>query len=134
MSVASPSERMTAGFGREDTLALLLLLGLTAAVCTTVRFRVPFEDAAMLLRYAQHLADVHGFIWNIDEAPVDGATDFLLTVVVAGLTVLGAPVEVAARFIAMVGWLATIAVVYFTARTVHRAPVTWRCWPRLRSW
>jgi arabinofuranosyltransferase len=111
-------------FEWRDLVAALLLLGLSGVVATTVRFSLsPFEDAAILMRYAQNLADGHGLVWNVGEAPVDGATDFLFTVVVAGLTALGAPVEVAARLISMASWLATISIVYVTARRVHRAPV-----------
>lgn len=118
------SERSSRSFERRDLVAVLLLLGLSAVVATTVRFSLsPFEDAAMLMRYAQNLVDGHGLVWNIGEAPVDGATDFLFAIVVAGLTALGTPVEIAARLISMASWLATIAIVYVTARSVHRAPI-----------
>ena len=40
----------------------------------------PFEDAAMLMRYAEHFAHNYGIVWNIGEKPVDGATDFLFMV------------------------------------------------------
>ena len=67
-----------------------LLISLVLMVCTLfyaarfVDFSIPpFEDAAMLMRYAQHLAGGHGIVWNISEHPVDGATDFLFMVVSA---------------------------------------------------
>jgi arabinofuranosyltransferase len=37
----------------------------------------PAEDAFILFRYSENLADGHGIRWNIDRPPVDGATDFL---------------------------------------------------------
>ena len=57
--------------------ALLILITLAYAALF-VDFKVPpFEDAAMLMRYADHLAHGAGIVWNIGEHPVDGATDFL---------------------------------------------------------
>ncbi|NWF65650.1 MAG: hypothetical protein HXY38_15245, partial [Chloroflexi bacterium] len=44
--------------------ALLILLALYYAF-TRVDFTIPpFEDAAMIMRYAQHLAGGHGIVWN----------------------------------------------------------------------
>ena len=64
---------------------LLIVIALLYAV-QFVDFSIPpFEDAAMLMRYAQHLAGGHGIVWNIGEHPVDGATDFLFMVVSAAL-------------------------------------------------
>jgi arabinofuranosyltransferase len=53
----------------------------------------PFEDAAMLMRYAENRSQGHGLVWNIGQAPVDGATDFLYTVMLAGISQLGIPME-----------------------------------------
>lgn len=118
------SAKFSRRFERRDLVAMLLLLALSIVVAATVRFNLsPFEDAAMLMRYAQNLANGHGLVWNVGEAPVDGATDFLFTIFVAALTALGTPVEIAARLISMVSWLATIAIVYVTARGLHRAPI-----------
>ena len=61
-----------------DALMLGLIVGIAGAVCMlTPAGRVPFEDAAMLMRYSQHLADGQGIVWNAGEKPLDGATDFL---------------------------------------------------------
>ncbi|MCB9235503.1 MAG: hypothetical protein H6581_27855 [Bacteroidia bacterium] len=49
----------------------------------------PAEDAAMLIRYALHWAAGQGIVWNVGEAPVDGATDFLFLAFVAGGIRLG---------------------------------------------
>jgi len=56
----------------------VLLGALVAQVARTFDFAAqPEEDAAILMRYAQHLAAGHGIVWNVGEPPVDGATDFL---------------------------------------------------------
>jgi hypothetical protein len=35
------------------------------------------DDAYISMRYARHLADGHGLVWNIGEAPIEGFTNFL---------------------------------------------------------
>ncbi|MDF2692191.1 MAG: acyltransferase 3 [Labilithrix sp.] len=41
------------------------------------RYFVLFEDAMISMRYARHLADGHGLVWNIGEAPIEGFTNLL---------------------------------------------------------
>jgi hypothetical protein len=72
----------------------------------------PFEDAAMLLRYSEHVASGQGIIWNPGGAPVDGATDFLFMMMVAGLSRLGLDVMGAARLLTLCAHAVTIAYVY----------------------
>src|SRR5687767_147728 len=79
----------------------------------------PFEDAAMLMRYSQHLAGGHGIVWNIGESPVDGATDFLFMASAALLIKLGLTVGQAIRGIGFVSHLLTVLLVYWTNRRVH---------------
>lgn len=68
-------------------ISVLLLLSTLYYAFTFIDFSIPpFEDAAMIMRYAQHLAGGHGIVWNIGEAPVDGATDFLFMAASAGLS------------------------------------------------
>src|SRR4029079_10383177 len=38
---------------------------------------VLFEDAMISMRYARHLADGHGLVWNIGEPPIEGFTNLL---------------------------------------------------------
>ena len=113
---AAPADR----FGDRAAVSALVMLVLGALL--TVRFNTaPLEDAAMLMRYAEHLAAGHGLVWNIGDSPVDGATDFLFTILVAAVVHGGVPVELAARLVAIVGWLVTISVVFHTARRAHGA-------------
>lgn len=48
-----------------------------------------FDDAMISMRYAQSLAEGHGLVWNPGEAPVEGYTNFLWTLVMAGAHRLG---------------------------------------------
>jgi peptidoglycan/LPS O-acetylase OafA/YrhL len=42
-----------------------------------IRYFVLFEDAMISMRYARHLADGHGLVWNIGEPPIEGFTNLL---------------------------------------------------------
>lgn len=94
----------------------LALVALSLTWALVARFDAPFEDAAMLLRYSQHLADGDGITWNRGEPPVDGATDFLYMVTVAGLTWLGAPVVLAGKLLSIACHVATVPVIYLANR------------------
>ncbi len=107
---------------------LLISLALIAAVIfyatRYVDFTIPpFEDAAMLMRYAQHFADGHGIVWNIGEHPVDGATDFLFMAASATLIKLGLTVGQAVRGIGFASHLLTVLLVYWTNRRIHKANI-----------
>ncbi|MBI5964966.1 MAG: hypothetical protein HY863_15920 [Chloroflexi bacterium] len=102
---------------------LLIAIALLYAV-QFVDFSIPpFEDAAMLMRYAQHLAQGHGIVWNIGEHPVDGATDFLFMVVSAAFIKLGLTVGQSVRGLGFAAHLLTILIVYWTNRRVNNASV-----------
>lgn len=104
-----------------DILVSILLLASTLFYAAYfVNFSItPFEDAAMLMRYSQHLADGHGIVWNIGEPPVDGATDFLFMVASAALIKLGFTVGQAVRGIAFASHLLTVLLVYWANRRIH---------------
>lgn len=106
-------------------LALAVLMGLTAfGGVRVVNFGIPpFEDAAMLMRYASHLAEGHGIVWNIGEPPVDGVTDFLFMVIVALVHKFGFTIETATRFIAVLSHFATVGLIYVGMRQVQRAGI-----------
>ncbi len=71
--------------GRASPLLPLLLLALWAGVHRAP----PQEDAHILFRYARNLAQGHGLTWNPGEDPVEGATAFLWTVLLAGCERVG---------------------------------------------
>lgn len=108
-----------------DLLAsLLLLLSTLYYSFTFIDFSIPpFEDAAMLMRYAQHLAGGHGIVWNIGEAPVDGATDFLFMVASAALIKLGFTVGQAVRGIGFASHLLTVLIIYWANRRIHNGNI-----------
>src|SRR5689334_6171189 len=108
-----------------DLLVSILLIATTLYYAVRyVDFTIPpFEDAAMLMRYAQHLANGHGIVWNIGEQPVDGATDFLFMATSALLIKLGLTVGQAVRGIGFTSHVLTVLIVYWTNRRVHNANI-----------
>ena len=103
-----------------DIVAVATLVALTGVFAARlVNFGIPpFEDAAMLMRYAEHLARGWGVVWNLGEAPLDGATDFLFMVVVAAVTRVGVTVETAVRIVTVVSHFATVCLIYVGMRQV----------------
>ena len=108
-----------------DILISLLLIASTLYYAARyVDFSIPpFEDAAMLMRYAQHLAGGHGIVWNIGGQPVDGATDFLFMVTSAALIKLGLTVGQSVRGIGFASHILTVLIVYWTNRRIIHANI-----------
>jgi arabinofuranosyltransferase len=107
---------------------LLVLLGWYVHDYLDVGGR-PEEDAAMLLRYSQHLAAGWGIVWNVGEAPIDGATDFVFMLLVAGLHALGVGLETSARAIGLLAHAATVLLVYAGARHLFGLARPWALVP-----
>jgi arabinofuranosyltransferase len=98
-------------------LALLVLLALLAVLPAYSRHFGGTEDALMLLRYSRHLAEGYGIRWNIGQAPVEGATDFLYMVSVAGwMRVFHQVAAKAAQQLLVCCWITLPLVVYACAR------------------
>ncbi len=70
----------------------------------------PLEDAAMLMQYADNVAAGYGFVWYEGGPRVDGATDFLSVMLLAGLRWIGMGIEPATRFLAWFCHVASLAV------------------------
>jgi arabinofuranosyltransferase len=110
---------------RTDLFAALLLIVVVVVYgAVFVDFKVPpFEDAAMLMRYADHLAHGHGVVWNIGEHPVDGATDFLFMAATAALIDAGLAIGRSIRFLGYASHLLTVLLVYWVNRKLWKANV-----------
>ncbi len=95
-------------------LFLVFIIAATYAILNVNFSLPPFEDAAILMRYALHFSSGYGVVWNIGEAPVDGATDFLFMVVVGLFSKTGLSIESSVRIITLVSHFATIFLIYYT--------------------
>ena len=122
--VTAPRTRRAVPLDRWDALCLVFLFGLlTFYLVEAFDFTVPpREDAAILMRYAKHMASGHGIVWNPGGEPVDGATDFLLMVALAGLVKAGLSVEHATRSLGITSHALTCLILYIAIRRVHSAP------------
>jgi arabinofuranosyltransferase len=101
-------------------VALVAAVAIYAALF--VDFSVPpYEDAAMLMRYAQHLASGDGIVWNVGGPPVDGATDFLFMAAAAALIKLGMAIGRSVRLLGLGAHVLTVLLVYWVNRRVWQA-------------
>lgn len=79
-------------------LVLVILIYILAQATHPV---VPSEDAYITFRFARHLAEGHGLVWNIGEDPVEGSTEFLWAVLLAGVYRMGISMEQAAWLLSL---------------------------------
>jgi hypothetical protein len=89
------------------------------------RYFVLFEDAMISMRYARHLADGHGLVWNIGEPPIEGFTNLLWVLWMSLSHKLGLSESKISLFIMLSGvaiLLATGLVASKIARKVSTAP------------
>jgi hypothetical protein len=83
---ATPAGRTGVGFWLLLALALVyyaLFIARTSFVIGGERYFCLFDDAMVSMRYAQHLAEGHGLVWNVGEAPVEGFSNPLWTLIMA---------------------------------------------------
>lgn len=111
------------GFAGAGLVLALLVVASLPGLAAVVSAAPPAEDAAILMRYAQNLATGAGLVWNRGEAPLDGATDLLFTVLVASLCRLGLSVETAARVLGFAGHLGVVFLVFREGAKRLRAPM-----------
>lgn len=109
---------------RETAAAVLLLVAALLPGLAALRSPAhPAEDAAILMRYVRHIAGGHGMVWNVGDPPADGSTDFLFTVIAAGLVHLGVSLEPAVRFLGFTAHVLTVLLVYASVRRLQGEPV-----------
>src|SRR5438093_771437 len=74
-----------------SVICSLVFIARTAFIVNGEYYFTLFDDAMISMRYARNLATGHGLVWNAGQAPVEGYTNFLWTLWMALLHVLGAP-------------------------------------------
>jgi len=67
------------------------------------RYFVLFEDAMISMRYARHLAEGHGLVWNVGEPPIEGFTNTLWVLWMSVAHLLGLSESKISLFIMMSG-------------------------------
>ncbi|GEM_PF-912508 len=114
-------------------LSIALLIALGYALYASHRlFGRLYDDAYITLRYARNLADGDGLRFNPGEMPVEGYTNFLLTVVLAGCDKIGLPLVTMAKVISIGAALGVIIATYWlTTLVLPEAPGLLRAMPSL---
>ncbi len=99
-----------------------LLLALIVSAWVPLRFtEAPQDDAYITYRYAKHLVEGHGLVWNPGEEPVEGYTNFLWTIVVAAGMQAGVDPEWLGPSL---GLLSTVLAALLTALLARRMGAT----------
>ena len=63
----------------------------TSFLISSTRYFPLLDDAMVSLRYARHLVQGHGFVWNLGDPPLEGFTNPLWTLVMAAVHLLPLP-------------------------------------------
>ncbi|MFC2150843.1 hypothetical protein ACFLQV_05005 [Calditrichota bacterium] len=97
-----------------STLLLLAILILSMYEA----FRVPrlVDDAFISFRYAENLINGNGLIWNLGDAPVEGYSNFLWTVLIAIAMKIGVHPEQAVFFLSFPIHLLALLLIWKVAR------------------
>ncbi len=108
-----------------DTGLLVSVLLAAAVWCWWFGWRgsLPYEDAAILFRYVDNVAAGHGVVWNVGEAPVDGATDLGFVFLLAAVRTLGVDAQTAALIVNSLAFLAVAGGMFVFARLRLIPPV-----------
>lgn len=83
------------------------------------------DDVAITYRYALHLANGHGLVWNPGGTPVEGYSNFLWVLILAAAGWLGLNIETSAAILSALLGLASLLLLYFLCR---------RLWAPRRFW
>jgi len=128
-----PWVRALARFDGRVLLGIAVLIALGYALYASHRmFGRLYDDTHITLRYAQNLADGAGLRFNPGEQPVEGYTNFLLTVLLAGCAKIGLPLVTMAKVFSIGAALGVVVATYWlTALVLPDAPGLLRATPSL---
>ena len=98
-----------------------LWLGIGATVIAVFawqyRLRFPFDDTFISFRYAEHLANGNGLVWNIGGPHTEGYTNFLFVVFLAAASFISHDLLAMAQIIGLLSTLATGLLLYLIAKS-----------------
>jgi arabinofuranosyltransferase len=121
--VAESAERRR--WGTPDVALFVSVVFAAGAWCWWFGWRgsLPYEDATMLFRYVDNVAAGHGVVWNVGEAPVDGATDLGFMFVLAGLRSAGIDAQLGALIINSLAFVGIAGGLFAFARHRRISPI-----------
>lgn len=95
----------------------LLFLGVITFTVLFAWFnRFVYDDAFISFRYAQHLSEGYGLVWNIGDAPIEGYTNFLWTLLMSLSFTLSIDPILFSWVISLLCFIGTLS---FTYRLTH---------------
>src|SRR5262249_18839900 len=108
---------------RSPGLPLMLAATLLLLLAHAWLYRFQCDDASITFRYAQTLSEGHGLVFNPGLERVEGYTNFLWTLMLAGCARLGAAPDRAANPLTLVATVALWGLlVWFSGRRRTRRP------------
>jgi arabinofuranosyltransferase len=112
---------------KRESLCLSLII--IVFICHAAYLNVVAEDAYITLRYAQHLSQGHGLVWNIGEHPVEGYTNFSWVLLASAIMPLGLDVPLAMQIAGVLASATAIVFTYWYARRRLLCPGLFACVP-----
>lgn len=95
----------------------LLLIVVVSVVGDYIRaWQFTTDDAYITVRYAQHLAEGHGIVWNIGEAPLEGYSNFLFVLLGAIALLFGASPMVVFKLCSVLALVGACVLLYKLGR------------------
>jgi arabinofuranosyltransferase len=119
---------------RRGTVVALLVVAAGALVAHSLVFDFVTDDAYISFVYARNLAQHGQLVFNLGEPPVEGYTNFLWTLLLAGLLKLGLLPELASRIVGTAFAVATLGVTAWLSRRLRVADAEdgeWSAWDAL---
>jgi hypothetical protein len=101
-----------------------LFIAHTSFFIGSTRYFPLLDDAMVSMRYARHLVQGHGFVWNVGDPPLEGFTNPLWTLVMAAVHLLPLPqvrYTLVLQVISAVVLLAMLAAIHVLAVHLLRA-------------
>ncbi len=96
---------------------------LCAFLFHTIYLACVAEDAHITFRFARNLATGHGFVWNVNEAPIEGFTTFLWVILSAAALRFGLDVFLVTQIVGVCSAIGTLSLTYRIARRhMHASP------------
>ena len=126
MKSSSTSSRPRLWIAAAALAFYLLFILRTSFKVGETRYFVLFEDAMISMRYARHLADGHGLVWNIGEPPIEGFTNLLWVLWMSVAHKLGMSESKISLFIMLSGIAIMLTTGFVTAKIARKVTnVAW---------
>jgi len=106
---------------RRSNLILFLVMLCLVAIAWMNRF--VYDDAFISFRYAQHLAEGHGLVWNIGDAPVEGYTNFLWTLLISVAFILSVDPVLFSWIVGIACFVGSLVATYHLAKSLTDSPL-----------